>query len=46
VEKIREVGLRTYFAESSAQMKIEAAPLLEEIQRQMQSGGWGRHGRR
>ena len=43
VEKIREVGLQTFFAESSAQMKVEAAPLLEEIQRQMQTGGWGRH---
>jgi hypothetical protein len=42
-ERIREIGLQAFFAESSAEMKVEAAPLLEEIQRQMQSGGWGRN---
>ena len=42
-ERIREVGLQTFFSESSAQTKVEAAPLLEEIQRQLQSGGWGRN---
>ncbi|MBN2506148.1 MAG: hypothetical protein JXQ71_05590 [Verrucomicrobia bacterium] len=37
--RIRSLGLQTFIAESSAQTKAEVAPLLEEIQRILESGG-------
>ena len=35
---ITTVGLRTYYSSSSAEMKAELAPVLEELQRMMERG--------
>jgi hypothetical protein len=37
-QKVRAIGLKTFYSQGSAETKAELAPLIEEMQHQIQSG--------